>query len=474
MVSIRLIAMLCQPPPRGATGINALFRGEFCLAASWRARREHRRWLETEADRLFRFYEGPSLDPRGGFFTLDAAGDPIASQTERPLHQTSRMAHCAAIGVLLGRPGAYDLLDHAMQTLWTRHRDPTHGGYYWSFDADGPRERDKLAYGHGFVLLAASSAKCAGHPDADRLHRRYHRGAERRFWEAGYGASAEEFREDWTPFSDYRGQNANMHLTEALMAAFEATGEADYLARAESIADLILRRRAAAAEWRVPEHFRADWSVDADFRGSDMFRPFGYTPGHALEWTRLGLQLWALGERRLDWLPDAAAQIFGQAVTQGWDAQRGGLYYTLEYDGSPRVRDRLWWPICEGIGAAHFLGALDGGEVCETWYRRFWDFAARHFIDPRHGGWRCQLDDGLTPDRRLFRRQAGHLPRVAGLPDPALRHGRQPDAGDQRRESGALPPPGDPAEQVAPGCRRDLTAIRRSPLAGYATLAACG
>ncbi len=52
---------------------------------------------------------------------------------------------------------------------------------------------------------------------------------ETRFWEPQYGASAEEFREDWTSFSDYRGQNANMHLTEALMAAFEATGEREFL-----------------------------------------------------------------------------------------------------------------------------------------------------------------------------------------------------------------------------------------------------
>ena len=356
----------------------------------WRARSGHRRWLEHEADRLFGFYEAASLDPQGGFFTLDDAGAPLVSVTERPLHQTSRMAHCAAIGALLGRPGAEDLLDHAMATLWRRYRDPSHGGYFWSFDADGPRERQKLAYGHAFVLLAASSAKCAGHPQADRLLADIAEVLAARFWEARHGASAEEFEQDWTPFSAYRGQNANMHLTEALMAAFEATGEADFLARAESIADLILNRRARAADWRVPEHYHADWTVDGQYRGSDMFRPFGYTPGHALEWTRLALQLCALGGHRLLWMRDAAAGLFAQATAQGWDGERGGLYYTLEYDGAPRVRDRLWWPICEGLGAAHFLGQ-------EVWYRRFWNFAARHLIDARHGGWRCQLDDGLRP-----------------------------------------------------------------------------
>jgi mannose/cellobiose epimerase-like protein (N-acyl-D-glucosamine 2-epimerase family) len=192
-----------------------------------------------------------------------------------------------------------------------------------------------------------------------------------------------------------------MHLTEALMAAFEATGERSYLDKAERIADLILRRNAATADWRVPEHYRADWSVDRDYRGSDVFRPYGYTPGHALEWARLALQLWALGGHKLAWLSAAARRLFSQAVSQGWDP-RGGLYYTTEYDGAPRVRDRLWWPMCEGVGAAHFLGALDGAAFHEEWYRRFWDFISRRLIDRRQGGWYPQLDDSLAPVAGYF------------------------------------------------------------------------
>jgi mannose/cellobiose epimerase-like protein (N-acyl-D-glucosamine 2-epimerase family) len=364
--------------------------------ARWTQRPAHRRWLERQADDLFAFYEPRSLDPSGGFFVLDDAGHPTR-EPARALHLTARMAHCAAIGALLGRPGAEDLLDHAMASLWTHHRDATHGGYFSSFAADGPFESDKLAYGHGFVLLAGASAKVAGHPDADRLIADISDILDARFWEAGPGAYREEFREDWTPFSLYRGQNANMHMTEALMAAFEATGEADYLRKAESVAELILHRHAASAGWRVPEHYTADWTVDATFRGSDIFRPYGYTPGHALEWTRLALQLWALGGKRLGWLPGAAGSLFAQAVAQGWDPTRGGFHYTLGYDGSPRVRDRIWWPVCEGIGAAHFLALSVADPSAEDGYRKFWNFAARHLLDADHGGWRHHLDENLRP-----------------------------------------------------------------------------
>ncbi len=370
--------------------------------APWTQNPGHRAWLQREADALFAFFEPEAIDPAGGFAALDETGERIAAETARPLHGTTRMVHCFAIAMLNGRPGAADFVDHGMKAIWTKHRDAAHGGYFWSFDADGPVERDKLAYGHAFVLLAASSAKCVGHPDAARLLADISEILETRFWEPGIGASAEEFREDWSPFSDYRGQNSNMHLTEALMAAFEATAERSYLDKAERIATLILGRNAAEADWRVPEHYRADWSVDRDYSGSDMFRPYGYTPGHALEWARLALQLYALGGRKLEWLPDAARRLFAQAVAQGWDSERGGLYYTIEYDGAPRVKDRLWWPICEGLGAAHFLRELDGDAFSEQTYRRFWDFAARHLIDRRHSGWRPQLDDELKPIVRYF------------------------------------------------------------------------
>jgi mannose/cellobiose epimerase-like protein (N-acyl-D-glucosamine 2-epimerase family) len=369
---------------------------------SWRQNAGHRRWLLGEADRLFRFFEDESLDPAGGFHALDDAGHAIAGERTRPLHATTRMVHCFAIAHLLGRPGAADFVDHGVEAILNRHRDAVNGGYFWSFDDNGPRERDKLAYGHAFVLLAASSAKVAGHPKADRLLADVSEALDRRFWEPAHGASAEEFAADWSPISAYRGQNSNMHLTEALMAAFEATGERFYLDKAESIADLILRRMAGAHHWRVPEHYRADWTIDREYKGSDMFRPYGTTPGHWLEWARLALQLWELGARRIEWLPGAAKALFAQAVAEGWDEPRGGFYYTLDWYGRPLIRDRLWWPCCEGIGAAAFLAAHQSGAFHEGWYRRIWSFAARHLIDRRAGGWRPQLDDSLRPIAGYF------------------------------------------------------------------------
>ena len=375
--------------------------------AKWTTLPYHRQWLLDQASALFDFLEPHSLNPAGGFFALDDRGRPIARDATgkvppREIHVTTRMVHCFAIARLMGRPGADRFIDHGMEFLWKGHHDAKNGGYFWGVGEDGPSDPLKQAYGHAFVLLAASSAKMVGHPDAGRLLADVSEVLRTRFWESVHGAVAEEFSADWQPISRYRGQNSNMHLTESLMAAFEATGDNAYLEMAESIAGLIIRKLAAASGWRVAEHFDENWELDPDYSNGDVFRPAGTTPGHSLEWTRLLLQLWELGQRRLDWLPDAARRLFAGAVSKGWDVENGGFHYTLDWSGKPLLRNRLWWPAAEGIGAAAFLNAIDGAPAYEDWYRGIWDFTASHLIDRENGGWKTEAADPTGKIAPLF------------------------------------------------------------------------
>ncbi|WP_374624935.1 AGE family epimerase/isomerase [Devosia sp.] len=369
----------------------------------WRERPYHRHWLLGQADRLFDFFQNRSVNPRGGFFELDVAGRPLNPDNPvRGIHGTARMVHCFAIGSLLGRPGSDAIVDHGMEFLWNRHRDSVHGGYFWTVDDEGPRDATKQGYGHAFVLLAASSASLLGHPLAGPMLADVTEVLERRFWEERHGAIAEEFRPDWTPIAPYHGQNSNMHLTEALMAAFEATGTRAYLDKAERIADLVIRRRAGENGWRVAEHFDGEWRVDKAYAGDRMFRPPGTTPGHWLEWARLVLQLWVLGGRRHAWMPEAARGLFERAVTLGWDKEKGGFFYNLDWDDRPDMRTKLWWPASEGIGAASFLCQLQPSAFHEHWYRAIWDVIGRYFLDDEQGGWHEELTEHMVPAHTLF------------------------------------------------------------------------
>lgn len=379
---------------------------DFVSAAtgSWRTLPSHRRWLEEQADGLFDFFQHRAFNPEGGFFDLDPAGRPLDPQNPvRPIHTTARMVHCFVIGSLLGRAGSDRIIDHGLKYIWEQHRDATHGGYFWSMDNDGPKDPTKQGYGHAFVLLAASGGKLVGHPLAEKILADITEVLESRFWEDGFGAIAEEFNADWTPFANYRGQNSNMHLTEALMAAFEATGYRHYLDKAERIADLIIRRHAGANAFRVAEHFDEEWNLDKDYRAvNEMFRPSGTTPGHSLEWARLILQLWVLGGKHHDWMPHAASELFRQSVELGWDREKGGFFYTLDWNGRPAMRHKLWWPACEAAGAASFLTEHQPSLYHEEWYRRVWNYVADHHLDRQHGGWIEQLDEDLKPSCTIF------------------------------------------------------------------------
>jgi mannose/cellobiose epimerase-like protein (N-acyl-D-glucosamine 2-epimerase family) len=302
----------------------------------------------------------------------------------------------------MGLPGGERMIDHGMDFLWARHSDHANGGYFWAVGDEGPTDDTKQMYGHAFVLLAAASAKIAGHPDAERLLTDVAGVIRDRFWESRHGAAAEEFTRDWRKLSDYRGQNSNMHLTEACMAAFEATSDGSWLEMAENIATLLIGKIAANSDWRVPEHFDEGWKIDREYAGSPVFRPYGTTPGHSLEWSRLLVQLWELGRRRHNWLADASRALFRRAVAEGWDADSGGFYYTLDLNGNPHRRDRYWWPCMEGIGAAAVLNAIDDDAFYEQWYRRIWNWSANYLLDHEHGGWHPQLNDALVPTSGPF------------------------------------------------------------------------
>lgn len=367
----------------------------------------HRQWLMSQAIRQIELFQRNALNPAGGFYSLADDGSALTptqrgSGTLRQLHDTTRMVHCFSIAHLLGLPGADRMVDHGMHWLWTGHRDSSHGGYFWGVDDAGPTNASKQAYGHAFVILAASSAKVVGHPEADRLLADATDVLLCRFWDEVSGATTEEYEADWSPLGDYRGQNSNMHLTEALMAAFEATGSGRYLEMAERIAALIIGRHARAEGWRVAEHFTSGWEIDRAYAGDPMFRPAGTTPGHALEWARLLVQLWELGGRRQAWLPEAAKSLFLKTVETGWDNVTGGFYYTLDWNNRPDRSDRYWWPCAEGIGAAAVLAAIDTDSVFEIWYRRIWDFVTHHLIDHRNGAWYPELGDDLKPVSKVF------------------------------------------------------------------------
>jgi len=361
----------------------------------------HYRWLAIEEDRLVLLHETSSRGSPFGYTPVDRQGRADFASV-RLLYAVARQAHCFSLEHLRGRPGAKVLAETALDALNGCFYDDLEGGWFASVAADGQVvSTTKEAYGHAFLLLAATSGMQASCRGAREMFEKVDTVLDEHFWREDEGAVVDAFTADWRLLEpSYRGQNANMHLTEAYLAAFEATGEEKFLRRAERISDLIVNRNGAAFGWRLPEHFDSSWRVLADYnadRPDDQLRPPGCLVGHWLEWSRLLIQLSTLNGSQIPWAQDASVQLFAAAIRDGWDESGNGFIYSVDLEGKPLVQDRIHWVMAEAVGAAVFLSRATSEESYGQWYEEFWSFIEMKVIDRSSGSWWHQLDSGSTP-----------------------------------------------------------------------------
>jgi glucose-6-phosphate isomerase len=192
-----------------------------------------------------------------------------------------------------------------------------------------------------------------------------------------------------------------MHTCEALIAAFEATGERRYIERAERLAHGITVRQAAHCGGGIWEHYRADWTPDWDYNredASNIFRPWGYQPGHFTEWAKLLCQL--DGHLSAEWHLPRARELFDRALDVAWDGVHGGIHYGFAPDGSICDGAKYHWVQAESMAAAALLALRTSDPVYWGWYERLWAYCWEHFVDHRQGAWfRILTADNLNLTR---------------------------------------------------------------------------
>jgi len=345
-----------------------------------------------------RFYHPRCIDPTGGFYHFFRDDGTVYDRTTRHLVSSTRFVFNYAMAYRhFHDPDYLAAVRHGVAFLRDVHRDPRTGGYAWQLAWSAGRKEvldgDNHCYGLAFVMLAYAHALRAGVQEARGYIAETWDLMEARFWEPEHGLYADQASADWSVLDTYRGQNANMHSCEALLAAYEATGEVRYLHRAETLARNITQRQALLAGGSVWEHYRADWSVDWDYNRDDktnIFRPWGYQPGHLTEWAKLLLLL----ERHrahlaagADWLAPRAVQLFDTALLRAWDAEHGGICYGFAPDNAICDGDKYFWVQAESFAAAALLAVRTGNPAYWDWYDRIWDYSWTHFVDHDHGAW---------------------------------------------------------------------------------------
>lgn len=362
-----------------------------------------RAFLTAHLARLIDFHHARVLDPRGGYFQYFALDGSLVRRDERSLVSSARMvvSFCMAARAL-DRPELLEAARHGLEFLLRSHRDPRHGGYAWSLRADGSRfvpvDAGNHAYGLAHVGLACAHATAAGLPGARAALDGIFDRMERHALDRGTSLYTEEFEPDWTPRSEYRGQNANMHACEAWLAAHWATGEARFLARAAGIAQALCVTSARDTHDLVYEHFDPRWRADFRYNEGDFSNPYrawGFQVGHQTEWAKFLLRLArANGDARI---AGRARELFVRAVELGWDDAHGGLVYGLAPDLTVCNTDKYFWVQIESAVAARKLAAHFGDPAFERWHQRLWTVCWQRFVDHADGSWHRQWTRDFSP-----------------------------------------------------------------------------
>jgi len=176
-----------------------------------------------------------------------------------------------------------------------------------------------------------------------------------------------------------RRQNPHMHLFEAMIATFDATGDPIYQNRAGDLFALFIANLYDPRRQVLGEYFEEDWS---------RIEPARVEPGHQAEW------VWLLkGFERITGCPTARhrAQLLASAMRYR-DEVTGCLFDEGDADGKIRKFTRRLWPQTEIAKA--FIAQAEAGErgaadEALKALNRLYQHYLRH---PVLGGWYDQFD----------------------------------------------------------------------------------
>ena len=313
---------------------------------AWLPRVRH--WLFEEALPL---WSTAAIDERHGGYHEAMGFDRQPVARPKRMRTMARQIFAFSVAKLYGWEGPADrLVAHGVQFIATKGRTPG-GGWVRTFNVDGTvADAVEDAYDHACVLLALAHAHRAGNADA------LHLGEETFAFldEALEDRNMRGFLET-SQGQGLRRTNPHMHLLEAFLAWYEATGNRQYLRRAARIIDLFRSHFFDAETWTIGEYFDDDWRPAAGEKGQWT------EPGHHFEWAAL-LVDFARQSGQKD-LVAYARKLYASAIANGLNRATGLAYGAVSREGIPLDRMSRSWPQTEAIKAAMALDDTGGPDL---------------------------------------------------------------------------------------------------------------
>lgn len=169
--------------------------------------------------------------------------------------------------------------------------------------------------------------------------------------------------------ADCRRQNPHMHLFEAFLALFDASGDPKWLTRAAEMFALFETRFFDPRDKVLREYFNHDWTPVDGAQGSIV------EPGHMLEWVWLLRGYQNRTDRRVD---NYADTLYAKAMEIGLTS-KGLLYDEVTPEGKVITPSKRCWPMTELIKAS-VAQARERREGCEANAAKAIDALMAHYL----------------------------------------------------------------------------------------------
>jgi len=346
--------------------------------------RRLKRWIVEDALPL---WGETGFDATRGSFVekLTFEGAPLHAAPRRAMVQ-ARQIYVFSHAALLGwRPeGKTAALEAAHRLIDRYHGADGSHGWVFSVHPDGAVHDSKRDfYAHSFALFGLAWA--------------YKLAPEPRFLAAALETLSVLDQHFESPGGGYhsvlpadpgaREQNPHMHLFEAMLAWFEATGREMFLARAAELYGMMAARFFQHRTGILAEYFDGAWNPREGIHGRIC------EPGHHYEWSWLLRRYAALSGR--DDSPVAKA-LKEFADRHGID-QEGLVVDQLLDDGRVHKASRRSWPHTEAIKAEVAAAETGDGEAASRAARTIDRLLTVFLGRPIPGGWIDHVDAKGAP-----------------------------------------------------------------------------
>lgn len=274
-----------------------------------------------------------------------------------------------------------DLVSH----FW----DETSGGWYFSLNDDNtPHDPTKDLYGHAFIIfgLAHYFAIFGDKGASDWLYRTIE--VVLRHFSLSGGWFAPSTTRDWEILSGNLEQNPHMHLLEAYLSSYNATGDDAFLKYSTKIMSIYTELLRTPDGSQVLEPFDENGRPSGE-KGNLI------EPGHLYEW------YWLVNEYAdIAGLPayrSTCTPIMAWADRWGVDPGAGGIYDMVNTGGNVVSHRKRIWPVTECIKALVTLTRSSGGEQSYKTLAHWIKFIGEKY-SAADGTWHEYLNQNLEPD----------------------------------------------------------------------------